>query len=186
MKKKIMEILKGGGVGVLPTDTIYGLVGQALNKKTVERIYRLKRRKPDKPLIILIGELADLDKFGVKIEKKTKEFLKKYWPGAVSVILPCKKKEFVYLHRWTQTLAFRLPSKSSLRKLLKETGPLVAPSANPEGLPPARTIKEAKEYFGKEIDFYWGKGEAEGLPSTLVKIEEGELEILRKGAVKIK
>ncbi len=81
-KKQAVDFLKKGKIGVMPTDTIYGLVGKALNKKTVERIYEVKKRKPEKPFIILISSLRDLKLFGVKPEK----ILKKYWPGAASVI----------------------------------------------------------------------------------------------------
>ena len=70
--QKIIKILKNSGIGVLPTDTIYGLVGRALDKKTVERIYKVRKRNPKKPLIILISSLSDLKLFGVKPDKKTK------------------------------------------------------------------------------------------------------------------
>ncbi|PJE67647.1 threonylcarbamoyl-AMP synthase, partial [Candidatus Shapirobacteria bacterium CG10_big_fil_rev_8_21_14_0_10_40_9] len=78
--KKIIEKLKNGGIGILPTDTIYGLVGSALVPKTVERIYRLRSRDPKKPMIILIGDFSDLKKFDIKIDEKMRMILKKYWP----------------------------------------------------------------------------------------------------------
>jgi len=153
----IALLLRKGGVGVLPTDTIYGIVGSALKKKTVERIYRLRKRNPKKPMIVLIASVADLKRFGVKVDSKTARILKKLWPhlrhgyggqaGKISVILPCPSKKFSYLHRGTRTLAFRLPKPVALRKLLESVGPLVAPSANWEGERPARTIREAKKYF---------------------------------------
>ncbi len=145
MDKTPANILKSGGIGVMPTDTIYGLLGSALDKKTVERIYQVRGRRPDKPLIILIGSLEDLKLFGIKPKDKTLEILKKYWPGQLSVVLPCAGKKFKYLHRGTKTLAFRWPKNKWLQNLLKKTGPLVAPSANPEGRTPAINIIEAKK-----------------------------------------
>jgi L-threonylcarbamoyladenylate synthase len=165
-----MKILERGGVGVLPTDTIYGIVGSALKPKTVERIYRLRRRNRKKPMIILIGSIDDLKRFGVNHDSKTKEILNRFWPGKVSIILPCPSKKFAYLHRGAKTLAFRLPAKRSLREFLRKTGPLVAPSANPEGKPPAKTIREAKKYFGKKVDFYLDIGRLAGKPSKLVDL----------------
>jgi len=126
----IAEILKSGGIGVMPTDTIYGLVGSALSKKTVLRIYKVRQRDLRKPFIVLIGSLGDLKKFGVKLNPRHLAFLRKIWPGPVSVILPCTGREFYYLHRGTRSLAFRLPKDKGLINLLKKTGPLVAPSAN--------------------------------------------------------
>jgi L-threonylcarbamoyladenylate synthase len=183
--EKIEGILKNEGVGILPTDTLYGLVGQALSQKAVRRVSRLKKRDSGNPFIILISSLKDLNLFGVKIDNKTKKILKKYWPGKVSVILPCDLKKFEYLYLRTKTLAFRIPDKKELLKILKNTGPLVAPSANPKFSKPAVTIKEAKGYFGNKVNFYINEGRLESLPSTLIKIENGKILVLRKGAVRI-
>jgi len=184
----MIETVRHGGVGVLPTDTIYGIVGSALYEKTVKKIYRLRKRDPKKPMIILIGSLDDVRKFGIAITPAVKKILKKVWPGKVSVILSITKgsavKKFRYLHRGTKSLAFRLPASSNLNDFLKKTGPLVAPSANVEGRPPAKTIKEAKHYFGDRVSFYIDVGRLTSKPSTLIKIENGTVVILRKGAVK--
>ena len=94
-------------------------------------------------------------------------------------------KKFEYLHRGTKTLAFRIPKAAWLRKLLQETGPLIAPSANFEGEPPALTIRAAKKYFGENVDFYADAGRLVSKPSTLIKIERGKVTVLREGAVKI-
>ena len=185
VEKEIVEILKKGGVGILPTDTIYGLVGLALSKKAVRRIYELRRRNSKKPMIILIGALADLKLFDIKIDSRLKKQLLKFWPGKVSIILPCRSKKFAYLHRGTKTLAFRWPNKKYLVDLLKKVGPLVAPSVNPEGMPPAQTIRQAKKYFGKRVDFYLDAGKLFQRPSTLIKIKNNQIIVLRKGAVKI-
>jgi L-threonylcarbamoyladenylate synthase len=191
LNQNIVSLIRKGGVGVIPTDTIYGIVGSALNKKTVERIYRLRKRNPKKPMIVLISSVADLKRFGVRINSKTSRILKKLWPGKVSVILPLvrsqksKVKSLKYLHRGTNTLAFRLPKPAVLRKFLEKTGPLVAPSANWEGKPPATTIREAKKYFGNKMDFYVDGGKLKSLPSTLVVIHGKRVKILRKGAGRI-
>jgi len=185
MRSKVIQMLQSGGVGVIPTDTIYGIVGSALDFEIVQRIYKLRKRNLQKPMIILIANMDDLAFFGIQPNIKTKRILKKLWPGKVSVIMPCKLKEFEYLHRGTKQLAFRLPKLKWLRALLEETGPLVAPSANFEGEPSAKTIREAKKYFGRKIEFYVDAGKLESKPSTLVKIEKGKLQVLREGAVKV-
>ena len=177
-------ILKAGGIGVLPTDTIYGLVGCALDRKAVERIYVAKKRAPAKPCIVLISEIADLQKFGVAPDAATSAVLRKLWPAPVSIILPCDRADFEYLHRGTKTLAFRLPADVGLRELLVGTGPLIAPSANPEGLSPAKTINEARDYFNGNVDFY-EQGTTHEAPSTLVSIVGGKVSVLREGSVSI-
>ncbi len=197
LNSKTIEMLRQGKVGVLPTDTLYGLVGSALSQKAVERIYQLKKRDPRKPMIILIADLKDLALFGINVREQTEKSLKKFWPGKVSIILPCSSeapkerrracssKKFSYLHRGTKSLAFRLPKPSWLRGLLRETGPLVAPSANPENLLPAEDIEEAKKYFSIKVDFYVNKGKLTGLPSTLIELKGKKVIIKRQGAVKI-
>ena len=183
----IIKTLRNGGIGVIPTDTIYGLVGSALNKRAVERIYRVRKRDPKKPFIILISSLSELKKFGVKLESRHEKILKNLWftapvprkiqgskaegSGPVSVIMPCNPKKFRYLHRGTNTLAFRVPKDKKLRVFLKRTGPLVAPSANISGRPPAKTIKEAKKYFGDRVDFYVDGGLIKGSPSVILELK---------------
>jgi L-threonylcarbamoyladenylate synthase len=185
MDRKISEIIKKGGVGVLPTDTLYGIVGSAFSKIAVDKIYDLKSRSERKSLIILISSIDDLKKFGVEITETAEKFIKKYWPGKVSIVFPFHNPKLFYLDKMNGTLAFRLPKKGDLINLIKETGPLVAPSANPEGVTPAEDIDEARAYFDDKIDFYVDGGKIESEPSTLVKIDGDKIEILREGATKI-
>ncbi|MBP6931396.1 MAG: threonylcarbamoyl-AMP synthase [Candidatus Pacebacteria bacterium] len=186
--KKVEEVLMDGGVAVIPTDTIYGVVARVLDKKAVERVYSVRGRDEKKPCIILISSYDDLNTLGIKLDKNQKEFLDKNWPGQVSIILPCNLKKFEYLHRGTSTLALRMigSRNKNLLTLIKKVGPVIAPSANPQGLPPARNRKEARKYFDKNIDAYICYGTREGKPSTLVDLSKGKIEILRQGKVKIK
>lgn len=185
MTKDIIETIKAGGIGVIPTDTMYGIIGSAFNKKTVERIYVVRKRTPTKPLIILISDIKDLNTFKIKVDTELEKKLNKLWPNKVSVILPCKQKKFEYLHRGTNKLAFRLPKDKKLREFIAETGPIVAPSANTEGDRPSKNIKQAQKYFGVNADFYLDKGDMSIVPSTIVEIENREMKIIRKGAVKV-
>ena len=191
--KNLIKILSENGVVVMPTDTIYGIVGKALEKNTVERIYNIKKRAPEKPCIILIGDINELEKFSVILSEKQKKILKKYWftpseverPRATSIILDCKENlvnnSLEYLHRGTKTLAFRLPSSQALRNLLLEVGPLVAPSANPEARLPSKNIKEAKKYFNNSVDLYIDGGELKSKASKLIKLNnDGSIIVLRE------
>lgn len=184
---KVVELLKAGKIGVMPTDTIYGIVGSALNPETVEEIYTLREREKDKPFIILISSLDDLKKFGVELTKEQKDFLEKNWPNPLSVILVVSAKEFKYLHRGKNSLAFRMPKNEKLLELLRQTGPLVAPSANPEGVKPAETTEEAKKYFGSKVAFYIDGGELKSKPSTIIQLyEDGKRIILRQGNFRLR
>ena len=183
MYKIAIKKLLNNGVGILPTDTLYGLVGSSLSKKAFDRIFKLKKRNFQSPFIILISSLDDLKLFEIKVDKDTENILHKYWPGKISVILPCDSEKFSHLHMGTKTLAFRMPDKKDLVDLLKKTGPILAPSVNRPGEKPALTIEEARNYFGKNVDFYVDEGKLESLSSTLIKIENGKIVVLREGAV---
>lgn len=183
--QQIGEKLADGEVGVLPTDTIYGIVGSALKPATVEQIYRLRKRNPEKPMIILIGSLDQLKLFNVALTPDQTDFLKQHWPNPVSIILPVNDQKFEYLHRGKNSLAFRFPQPEWLQKLLNISGPLVAPSANFEGETSASTIEEAQSYFGDNISFYLGNGRLENPASTLVDLTNGHPVVLRQGSVQL-
>ncbi len=157
---------------------------------------KIKNRTNGKGFIVLISSVDDLKIFGIQPSETTKSFLyppevseqrrvQKFWPGKVSVVLESGSEDFCYLCPKDKTIAFRLPDKPELIEILKQTGPLVAPSANPEGQPPAKNIAEAEKYFGSAVDFYEDNGNLDSLPSTLVRIVGDKVEVLRAGAVKI-
>jgi len=184
MKSENIEILKAGGVGVIPTDTIYGLACSAFSEPAVKRIFNLKGRAEDKPPVIIISDISDLEKFGAKISPAHLAFIEKYWPGKVTIIFEIPK-EFEYLDKGLG-LAVRLPAYEKISEFLKQTGPLATTSVNPPGERPARNIEEAEKYFGSAVDFYENNGSLDSLPSTLVRINGDQVEVLREGVVKIK
>lgn len=173
----IVQRLKNGQVGVLRTDTLYGIVGRADNQATVERIYEIKKRNIAKPVIVLIGAKDQLFS-----QPSTEEsvILDDVWPGKTSVILSTPNGP-TWLTRGSQTIAYRLPDDQELRTLLRRTGPLIAPSANPEAGPPAINIEQAKRYFGDQVDVYVDDGQVNDTsPSQLLRIlSDGTVERLR-------
>ena len=182
-----IEFLAEGGMGIMPTDTLYGLVASALDPDAVERVYKIKQRNGSKPLIVLISDLEQVEQFGIVLDDALIEQLSTYWPivastekkEAYSIVLPTVDDQYEYLSCGTDTIAFRLPDDDELRELIRAVGPLVAPSANPEGYPPATTVDEAQKYFGSDADFYVDGGTLDGKPSTLIRIENDEVEVLR-------
>jgi len=185
--QKAEEILKKDGVVVLPTDTLYGIIGSALSKKAVRKIYEIKGRDETKPFIVLINSFSQLKIFGVKIDETQAKILEKFWPGKVSVILPCQLKKFEYLYLGGKSIAFRMIGKGNrnLFNLISLAGPLVAPSVNRQGERPAETIREARKYFSNKIQIYINVGKRISKPSTLIKLENGAVIVLRQGEVKV-
>jgi L-threonylcarbamoyladenylate synthase len=174
----VRHLLSGDAV-VIPTDTIYGVAARALDKNAVSKLYEIKLRTPEKPFIILISSVNDLALFGIHPTPTINKHLESHWPGPFSIVLDCPDPKFEYLHRGTNSLAFRLPARPDLIELLNQTGPLVAPSANPEGQPPAKNISEAKAYFDDKVSCYLDAGEITGKPSTLIVLTGDNETILR-------
>jgi L-threonylcarbamoyladenylate synthase len=181
---KLSNALKDGKVGVIPTDTVYGLVCRAEDKDAVEKLYALKDRHK-KPGTIMAATIDQLPSIGIK--RSYAKAVEQFWPGAVSVVVPSSDPRFAYLRQNLMTIAVRLPDNKELRKLLSETGPLLTTSANSPGKPPASTLQEAEVYFGAKVDFYTQGGDLTGhKPSTVIRVVDDAVEVLRPGAVIIK
>ncbi|MGM0482523.1 MAG: L-threonylcarbamoyladenylate synthase [Patescibacteria group bacterium] len=173
------DLLIKGSVGVIPTDTIYGLVSKADDPNGVERVYSLKRRDLAKPCIVLIKKVEDINDLGVFPDEQEMDIINDLWPGPVSIILKADKSP-EYLTRKTGSLAFRLPSDDLLKEILEVSGPLIAPSANIEGMSPSVSISDAYLYFGNKVDFYVDGGKKSAPPSRVIKLEKGEKVEIRK------
>jgi len=178
-----IEIINRGGVGVIPTDTVYGLAARAEDPKAVARMYALKNRD-HKPGTIIAANIEQLIKLGVDPAHINK--VKKWWPNPLSVETPLGE-DLSYLHQGTGRQGFRVVSDANVRYVLEKTGPLVTSSANHPGKPGSVNIQEAIDYFGNEVDFYLDGGDLSNRkPSTLIKItDKGDIEVIREGAINI-
>jgi L-threonylcarbamoyladenylate synthase len=179
---EIIKLIASGAVGVLPTDTVYGLVCSVRLPDSVQRLYDLKHRE-HKPGTIIAANIDQLIELGLK--RRYLMPLANYWPGAVSVVIPCGE-ELEYLHQGIGSLAVRIPDVERLQKLLEQTGPLLTSSANLPGEPTAVTVDQARQCFDGRADFYIDGGDLSGrAPSTIVRVVDDAIEVLRQGAVTI-
>ena len=175
-----VKALNNGLLAVIPTDTVYGVVCAAEDKEAVERLYALKSRQ-SKPGTVIASSIDQLVDLGIKRRYLTA--VSQYWPNALSIEIP---HDLSYLNQNTGRQAMRVVRDKSLIKILDKTGPLLTSSANLPGQPEAKNINDAKHYFGDTIDFYLDGGSTENLrPSTLIRIVDDAVEVLREGAVKI-
>ncbi len=174
---EVIEILMHGGMVVLRTDTLYGVLARAADADAVAKVYALKDRDEKKSPIVLISSPDQLfDEPTDTIKKMTSNV----WPGKVSVIMPSVNAP-VWIRRDNNSVAYRLPANAELRDLIAKTGPLIAPSANPEGHEPAMSIDEAYDYFGEGVDAYVDGGYVyDDTPSQLIVVrDDGTVERLR-------
>lgn len=174
-----ISALKNGQLIIAKTDTIYGILAAANSEKAVERLYEVKRRPLDKPVIILVADIDNIPDLTPSIKRKYQEISKNRSTTIITKVSP----DFLpHLPRNGGTLAFRVVSESPLAELIRTIGLLVAPSANPSGEEPAKNITEAINYFHELVPIYVDSGEtADAQPSQIVRINEGgEIEFLRR------
>lgn len=183
LDEHVVELLQSGGVGFMPSDTIYGLSCLALDEQAVLKLHKIKDRSGNKPFIVLISDTEMLNMLSISGDEK--DLLERYWPGSLSVIFKAPNSP-EWLQLGSRSLAVRLPADKNLCELISKSGPLISTSANPEGGKPANSVKEAGAYFGEQLDFYVDAGDlSASQPSTLARIVNGKLEVIRQGAVKI-
>lgn len=179
----VVSLLQNGGVGVIPTDTIYGISARALDEQAVERIHKLKSRDSGKPLIVLISDYKMLDQLSISGEEAN--HVKKYWPGGISLEFQTPDAP-AWLHRGQKHFAIRMPDHPQLLSLIDKVGPIVSTSVNLQSQKSVNSIQEANNIFGEQIDFYIDVGELNNSPSTIAIIEKGQLVAVRTGAVELK
>ncbi|HHX23028.1 MAG: L-threonylcarbamoyladenylate synthase [Tepidanaerobacteraceae bacterium] len=183
--KEGARIIREGGLVAFPTETVYGLGGNALDEKVARKIYAAKGRPQDNPLIVHIYSVSQLDMLVKEIPKKAAILMDKFWPGPLTIIF--NKKDSVP-HGTTgglDTVAIRMPDHSVALKLIEEAGvPIAAPSANISGRPSPVCASDVAEDLSGRIDMILDGGSASvGVESTVLDISEEVPMILRPGGV---
>jgi tRNA (guanine-N7-)-methyltransferase len=186
----IIDYLNRGQLVVARSDTVYGIFAMANNQAAVHYLHEVRQRQPNQGFIVLADSVATVAKM-TSLSPEVRRRLDKFWPkkpeatlAATSVILEASSKTPLYLvdKRYQPSICFRVPNDKNWRQVLKKTGPLVAPSANPPGLPPAKNIAEARAYFGDAVAFYLDGGivGADAKPSRVIKLKaSGMIETVR-------
>lgn len=182
--KEASGIILSGGLVVFPTETVYGLGGNALLADAAKKIYSAKGRPSDNPLIIHIADPKDADKYAFTSEIYY-ELAKEFMPGPITVIMPKRDCIPYSVTGGLETVAVRCPSHPIAHALIKECGvPIAAPSANISGRPSPTSAKYVIEDMEGRVDMIIDGGECEiGLESTIVSIDGNNLTLLRPGAI---
>lgn len=179
------EIIKAGGLVAFPTETVYGLGGDALNKDSSKKIYAAKGRPSDNPLIVHIANLEDLPKIVAYIPQSAKALAKRFWPGPLTMIFQKKENVPYETTGGLDTVAVRFPADEIAQKFILEAGGFVAaPSANVSGRPSPTTGSHVFEDMNGKIEMILDGGTCDiGLESTIVDLTEDIPVILRPGYI---
>jgi L-threonylcarbamoyladenylate synthase len=180
-----VALLHRGGLAIFPTDTVYGIGARADHPAGVDRIYELKKRSRSSPLPVLLGSPEDLDAYGCPNET-ARALAKKYWPGAVTIVVPVKGGLAPNLSE-TPAVGFRCPDHAGLRKLIRALKvPLAGTSANRSGEREVHSFHEVDEEMREACDLLLDGGILPGVrSSTVVDCTHKVPQILRRGDVDI-
>ena len=186
--EKINEILKNDGVIAFVTDTVWGLGCLPNSEKAVKKIYEIKHREAKKPLILMSYDIYPLfDYVSQPIEKEAQRLIKKYFPGALTLVLNKSKNTPDYMTSNLPTVGIRVPDNETFSNICKniEGHVLATTSANISGEPPALTYEEAIKYIGDKVDLVIeNNGEkAQGRASTVAGFKDGKTIIYRQGEI---
>ncbi len=185
---EIKKILDSDGVIAYPTETVYGLGCNPFSKKAVERVFELKGRKLEQSPIVLIPDQEWFQKLVKEVTPVTSYFVKKYWPGPLTLALSASAQVPNWLLRDDETIALRISSHPWVTSFMKEFKyPLISTSCNKTHEPGSRTLEEVRKYFPQGIDAMIDGGELpQSKGSTIIKIDQQTLSLMRQGDIPFK
>ncbi len=183
-RRLAVDVLRGGGVAVVPTDTVYGLAAQPAEAEAVKAVYRIKDRPEGLHLPVLAASAAQVRALGVTFTSGAEALARRWWPGPLTLAFGFDTR----LHRpaWLEgrtEVAVRVPDHHFLQALLEQTGVLLVTSANPHGAPTPRTAPDVAAALGLSVDLVVDGGPLRDVPSTLVNVRGREPSVEREGSI---
>ena len=182
---KAADIIQQGGVVAFPTETFYGLAVDPMNPAALKRLFEIKKRSYDKPVLILVDEESKLAELASAIPNQYQALIRSFWPGPLTLIFPGLALLPPLLTGNTPTVGVRISSHPIACRLLKAVGsPITATSANMSGKPAAVSASEVQEQLGRKVDLVLDGGKVPGgKGSTIVGIEGAGLKLIRDGVI---
>lgn len=186
---EIVDIIKRDGIVVFPTETVYGIGGNALSENVIKNIYNIKKRPQEKALNILVKNKEEIKKYAYISNELEEEIIDKFMPGPITIILKKRKSQIPDLLTGNNdTIGIRIPDNDIVKKILEKCNlPIAAPSANISGKPSSIILEDIKPDFDGKVDAFIDGGKCkQNISSTIVKVIDGNIKILREGIISIK
>lgn len=180
----VLSLQRGDPV-VFPTETVYGLGALIFQEDSVKKIFEIKQRPSDNPLIAHIASLDQLELIAEEIPPLVYKLAEEFWPGPLAIVLKKRKEVPFIVSAGHETLAIRMPMHPVAQKLIQKVGvPLVAPSANLSGRPSPTTVRDVLEDLDGKVSFVIDGGDCEvGIESTVISLVSKEPKLLRPGKI---
>lgn len=179
--QRAVEVLEKGGVIAYPTDTVYGIGCDLMNKSAIERLYQIKQMDKHKSLAFICHDLSDISKYAV-IDNTAYRILKRHLPGPYCFILPATREVPKMVLTKQKTVGIRVPAHPVVTMLAEALGrPIISSTAAPKDGPPFVDPGELRDHF-RALDLVLDGGACGDLPSTVVDLSAGAIDIVREGA----
>jgi tRNA threonylcarbamoyl adenosine modification protein (Sua5/YciO/YrdC/YwlC family) len=178
-----VKALARGQLVVVPTDTVYGLAADPFRTGATDRVFALKRRSRDLELPVLVADVDDAVALADGVPEVALELMARYWPGALTIVLPRRADLDADLGSDDATIGVRCPDHPVPRALCRAVGPLATTSANISGDTTPATAAEVATVFGDGVAVVLDAGPCEGSPSTVVDCTGPDVKLLREGRI---
>lgn len=185
--KNAIDILKNGGIVIFPTDTAFGIGCRIDSEKSIERLFKIKKRPVAQAVPVLVSSLEMAQKYLEPISAKVQDLTKKYWPGALTIVLQSRIDKVPSPVRGAgMTLGIRIPDHKTILSIIEGVGvPILGPSANFSGEPTPYEFKNIDPQLLKQVDYVVHGETQTGKVSTVIDVTKKPWKILREGAVKL-
>lgn len=177
---KIVNVISSGGLVIAPTDTIYGILGDATDTYVIEKVNRVKNRDASKKLLILVSSIDMLKRYVDELTPLEETIIEKYWPGELTIIL--RRNDSLPLELTNnETIGVRMPNNSDLLEIIRRLDkPIISTSANISNKSSITSVDMIEEEMKNCIDYIEDGGIVDNSPSTIIKIEDEKIVFLRK------
>lgn len=183
LAEKMRLVLIENGLIALPTESFYGLAVAPFNEQALARLWQVKGRSKEKPILVLIGEESQLELLVRNIPPAATVLMNAFWPGPLTIVFPAAPGLSDAVTAGTRSVGIRFSAWQPLRELLPRIGPVTGTSANREGMPPPTTVEEIHHGLGDTLDLIVDAGPTPGgQPSTVIDAQ-GPIRIIRDGAI---
>lgn len=180
--ERLVEVINNGNIAVVPTDTVYGIIGDATNIDVIHKVYEVKKRDYSKPLILMVSSIAMLEKYVLEVNDIEKKLIDRYWPGKLTILFKKNNNIDDLITSGSNLVGIRYPDNKELNELMdKLNKPLISTSCNISSKEVITSIDMLEEDISKHVSYVYDGGVLSDTSSTIVRVNDGKIEIIRDG-----
>ena len=180
--ERLVDLINNGNIAVVPTDTVYGIIGDATNIDVIHKVYEVKKRDYSKPLILMVSSIDMLEKYVLEVNNIEKKLIDRYWPGKLTILFKKNNNVDDLITSGSELVGIRYPDNKELNELMdKLNKPLISTSCNISSKEVITSIDMLEEDISKHVSYVYDGGILSDTSSTIVRVNDGKIEILRDG-----